>query len=95
MIEATVAAANGRGTPPPLLSLAQMCGPYHLPESGGVLDQDYRQYITMRTLHNIHDTIPRVRAMTGTKIHNMSAADKRVVKMLIDMGLWEMGLHGG
>lgn len=82
-------AARGKEPPPPLLQLAWFCGDEHLPEVGGVLDQDYatmRQMGVLRNVYRVRQAAPRY---TGKAIHDMPTDMKRMIRWLRDEGLWD------
>lgn len=70
-----------------MLELAWMCGQYHLPETGGVLDQDYKTMRLMNAARNAHAVIERARRTTGKDIHNLPAGDKQTLAALRKMGI--------
>ena len=53
-MRAAVLAARGKGEPPPMLQLAWFCGDSLLPDSGGVMDQDWITMRQMSVLANIY-----------------------------------------
>jgi hypothetical protein len=78
---------KGIETPPPLL-LAWWCGANHLPSPGGMLDQDYKTMMQMRALSNVHDAVRTSRAAIGPDIHKLPVGVKKIIKSLIDQGLY-------
>jgi hypothetical protein len=92
MIEAAVKSARGQGSSPPPLVLAFWCGDNHLPEAGGVLDQNYTTMRRMTTLRNVHNAVRDAPKYTGTKIHDMPAGMKRTIAYLREEGLWELSV---
>ena len=84
---------DSTATPPAELVLAWWCSQYNaLPESGGVMDQDYQTFARMQVLLNVHGAVTRLRSSKGEEIHNLSRADRRILKMLKDQDLLPMGL---
>lgn len=82
-------AARGQGQPPPLLQLAWFCGDSHLPDIGGVLDQDYSVMKRMGALRNIYQAKQAAPRYTGKAIHDMPVDMKRIIKWLREEGLWD------
>jgi len=74
---------------PPPLQLAMMCGDSHLPDAGGVLDQDYSLFMQMRMLRNIYDTVQAAPRYTGKRIFDMPSGMKRTIAYLRREGLWQ------
>lgn len=87
-MRAAVDAARDKGEPPPDLELAWLCGDNHLPEPGGVLDQDYKLITTMHTLRNIHRTVQRFYSLKGDDVNKYLTVDDRLLLGRIDkMGM--------
>lgn len=80
------AAKYGEPAPPPL-TLAFWCGDNHLPDVGGVLDQDYTTYKRMMSTRNVYDAIIQAKRAKGAEIHKLHPATKRTIKYLRDQGL--------
>lgn len=91
LLEAAVLAAKGKGNPPPELELAWLCGDYHLPESGGVFDQDYQLFRTMRILNNVHSAVTHLFSLSGEDINKRLSTGERLLLGNLD----KMGLLGG
>ena len=87
MIEATVQAANSLGPSPPDLLLSFWCGDSRLPDAGGVLDQDYITMQRMASLRNIYNAISRYSNALGEDIHRLSTGERRILRMVLDMGI--------
>lgn len=87
-MRAAILAARGKGQPPPMLSLAFYCGDHLLPESGGVLDQDYKTMMQMRTLSNIYYTVQQAPTYTGHDIHKIPPSMQRVISALMKRDMW-------
>jgi hypothetical protein len=66
-----------------------MCGESHLPDDGGVYDQDYATLRTMRALGNVHGLITRIIGMKGAEIHRLTESDRRLVRYLRDEGIFD------
>lgn len=82
------AARYGEPAPPPL-RLAQMCGAFHLPDAGGVHDQEFATFNAMRTLDNVYSVVQAVMNMKGKQIHQMNMHQRRVVRFLLDLGVYD------
>jgi hypothetical protein len=65
-----------------MLRLAWMCGTSHLPEPGGVIDQDYMTMRLMGTARNVHDVVSRTKRLVGDEIHNMPVGDRQTIAYL-------------
>lgn len=81
-------ARNHKKRPPPELELAFLCGENHLPDVGGILDQDYDLFTKMRFLHLIYYTVQNAPKYVGKQIHDMPSSMKRIVVMLNELRLW-------
>ncbi len=68
--------------------LAFWCGDDHLPDVGGVFDQDYKTYSQMKIARNIYDAVRTSQRAQGAEIHSLPASVKRIVKNLKDEGYW-------
>ena len=68
-----------------MLTLAWYCGDSHLPEGGGMLDQDYRTMRLMRAARNAYDVVERTKRLVGDEIHKMPTGDKRIISYLRKM----------
>lgn len=79
--------ARGNGPPPPDLTLNGWCERYSaLPQAGGVLDQDYFQLLRMSFLANVRAVLSKLGNMQGSQIHNLTEAERMILKALRDMG---------
>ncbi len=79
------AAQHGKESPPALL-LAFWCGDGHLPDAGGVYDQDYATYMRMIMARNIYNAVRTSKSAVGAQIHALPSGVKRIVKSLKDDG---------
>ena len=77
------------GEPPPSdLRLAWDCKYWNtMPEAGAYLDQDYFLLSRMRALSNVYNVVSKLRNMKGTQIHQLTDSDRKLLKMLVDLGL--------
>ena len=66
--------------------LAGWCGEHHLPDEGGMLDQDYQMLNRMKTLYQVYRTISAYRSAKGEQIHNMPPDIARTMKWLRESG---------
>lgn len=88
LIEAVVECAYGEGTPPPELKIGWQCERWHcLPEQGAYLDQDYKLMYSITALSNIYNTVQRWRNSSGKSIHSLTDGERRILRMLKDMGV--------
>lgn len=84
-----VACVDEDAPPPPELSLAWKCERWHaLPETGAVVDQDARLMFRMSALSNIYNTLTRYRNLQGEQIHTLTEQDRKLMRLLIDNGLF-------
>jgi len=81
-----IAKGKDAQTPPPL-QLAWYCGQNHLPEAGGVLDQDYTTMMQMSALSNIYNAVKGARGATGDSIHKLPAGTLSIISLLREMGI--------
>jgi hypothetical protein len=81
-----VDAARHGAEPPPALVLAFWCGDEHLPDVGGMFDQDYATYSKMITARNIYDAVRTSQRATGKTIHDLPAGVKRTMHNLKRQG---------
>lgn len=88
LIQAAVDAAIDDGPPPPELQLAWMCGEYHLPEHGGIYDQDAKTFYSMRSAENIYRVLGKMRNLKGADIHRLTDGERKLIKRLRDGGYW-------
>ena len=79
-------ADDGEGQPPSALQMAWWCGDAHLPDVGGMLDQDYRLIYEMRTLERIYNVVMRWRNLAGKNIHSLTTNERRLLRYLINEG---------
>jgi hypothetical protein len=83
-----VGVVDGEEAAPPELRLGWECERYScLPDAGGYLEQDYELMIRMSSLANIHRAYSRYRNAQGTQIHNLSMADRMILRQLKDIGV--------
>ena len=83
-----MACLNGEEPAPPELSLAMQCERWRcLPEAGAFLDQDHTLMTRMAACSNVYAVLSRYRNAKGRQIHNLSGADRRVLRLLLDMGI--------
>jgi hypothetical protein len=70
------------------LELAWQCERWHcLPDAGALYQQDAQIMYRMAVCANIYDTLTHLRNATGEQIHNLTDAERRTLRSLIDMGL--------
>lgn len=80
--------AKGKDAPtPPPLQLAWYCGQNHLPEMGGILDQDYSTMMQMTALSNIYNAVKGARGATGDAIHKLPSGTLSILASLREMGI--------
>lgn len=80
--------------PPPELVLAWDCHQYGaLPDSGGVLDQDFRLLRRMNTVQAIHSAFSIYRSASGEAIHRLPNWVGVNIAYLIENGIG-VGLSG-
>ena len=78
---------EGDGDPPPDLTLALMCRNWStLPDEGGMYDQDARVMKRMSGVLSIHNALTRWRTLTGKQIHQLTEGERKILKMLKDLG---------
>ena len=58
-----------------------------MPEQGAYLDQDYFLLARMRALSNVYNVVSKLRNMKGAQIHQLTDSDRKLLKMLVDLGL--------
>lgn len=73
-------------SPPPELTLAWLCGNNHLPDTGGMMDQDYTTITRMRKARNIYNAFYRFTYAQGEQIHQLTASERAIVRMLKEGG---------
>ena len=87
LIEAARDAVDG-GKPPPELVLAWNCERWNaLPETGGMLDQDWRLIVRMNTTQNVYNTMSHLRNLKGDQIHSLTSGERKILTYLRDEGL--------
>lgn len=69
------------------LRVAWMCGDGLLPDTGGVLDQDAGLMTKLRVCTNIYRTVTRLRSAKGADIHKLTDSERRVIRVLREMGI--------
>lgn len=77
----------GSGPLPPELRLAWLCGESHLPEQGGILDQDFVTLHRMNVYRNVHQVVKHFRSLRGAAIHTLTDDERRLIKALRKDGL--------
>ena len=60
------------------------------PEGKGLYDEIYQDLHGMSVLDNVYKTIKRLRNMYGNSIHNLTDAERRILRYLLDNKLWQM-----
>ena len=76
------------GDPPPELTLALMCQKWKtLPDAGGLHDQDARTIKQMSCVLSIYNVLQRWRTLQGKNIHQLTEGERRILRILKDMGL--------
>lgn len=74
--------------PPPELVIAWQCKKWNtLPEQGGYFDQDFVLLQRMSAVSNIYDALNKLRNSHGTAIHRLTENERKILKMLVDLGL--------
>lgn len=87
---------NSKATPPPELELAWLCGDYHLPNAGGVNDQDYTEYTRMKALKNIYRVVSKFRSLQGNAVNtDLTVNERLLLGELQEQGLLKVGLKSG
>lgn len=81
-------AATREGPPPPELQLAWMCGEHHLPDAGGIFDQDAKTIYSMRSAENIYRVLTRMRGLKGAEIHRLTDGERVLIRRLREGGYW-------
>jgi hypothetical protein len=72
-----------------MLTLAWQCERWHtLPESGGLMDQDYATMQAMSAAKNVYDIIGRLESMSGDQIHSLTDGERRLIAMLRKEGIY-------
>lgn len=65
-----------------------MCEQHNaLPESGGILEQDYQTVSRMDRLNNIYRAVARFRTARGEQIHSLTDSERVILRSLMDMGI--------
>lgn len=67
--------------------MAWLCGDNHLPEAGGMLDQDYPLVTRMAACRNIYQTLSRLRDCQGEQIHQLTRRERLIIRALREEGL--------
>lgn len=79
---------ENEGDPPPELELALMCQKWNtLPDSGGLYEQDARLIKRMSGVLAIQSVLIRWRTLQGKNIHQLTDGERKILRMLRDMGL--------
>lgn len=55
-----------------------------------MLDQDYALITKMHALSNVHSTIQYLRSLEGDQIHNLTESQRRLIKYLLDNGMFNL-----
>ncbi len=87
LIAGVVAVVDEDAQPPAPLVLAWLCGPNHLPDSGGLHDQDYNTIAMMTVARNVHNAMSRLRNAQGAQIHQLTNEERKIIRKVLDMGL--------
>lgn len=88
LIAAVVAVIDEGELPPPELRLAWSCQRWNtLPDDGGMYSQDYFLISRMNTFTSIYDAVSKLRNSKGTQIHNLTEAERKTLRYLVDLGL--------
>lgn len=88
LIAAVVGAVDSDETPPPALQIAWNCQKWNcLPDSGGYLEQDYALMKNMTISLNIYNALSRLRNAKGAQIHSLTESDRKILRVLVDLGL--------
>lgn len=73
---------------PPELDMAFMVEKYHaLPDAGGLYEQDARLMRRMSGVMNIYKALSRWRTLTGKQVHQLTEGERKILRLLKDMGL--------
>lgn len=81
--------AHDAAPPPFMLELGWQCERWHtLPDAGGILDQDHFLLKEITASVNVYNLIVRTRNLRGKQIHTLTAAERTVLKYLMDNGLY-------
>ena len=94
LVTAVSLAARGKGEPPPELTLAWFCGDHHLPDSGGIMDQDYATMSQMRASSNIYRVVKKFYTLTGEDSVKGFSPDERELLAWLDKMELLPGLNG-
>ena len=87
---------NSKAAPPPELELAWLCGDYHLPDVGGVKDQDYIEYTRMKALARIHRVVSKFRSLQGEAVNtDLTINERLLLGQLKEEGLLKVGINRG
>lgn len=79
---------DGDEPPPKELLMAWECDRWRcLPETGGYYEQDYGLMRRMTALSNVYRALSKLRNASGKQIHNLTESERRILKLLVDMGL--------
>ena len=74
--------------PPSELRLAWQCTKWHaLPDMGGIYDQDYATMLRMNYTMSIYNAVVRIRSLKGKAIHQLTDNERKILRMLMDMGI--------
>jgi hypothetical protein len=68
------------------LEIAWMCGDHHLPDSGGILDQDGFLMRKITACRNVYGTLYRMKHLKGADIHKMTDNERKIVRSLMEGG---------
>jgi hypothetical protein len=59
--------------------LALFCGDRHLPNAGGVMDQDYGLLRRMLYLRDVFNTVRKLSTLVGDEINTNLSTDERIL----------------
>lgn len=79
---------QGNGPPPDELRLAWACERWRtLPDAGGYYDQDFSLMTRMAAALNTYQALTRMYNLPGKRIHELTESERRVIRVLVDLGL--------
>ena len=86
------AAHNGQAPPPIFeLSLMGLCKTFNCTPSQ-ILDEDADMISKMMTFDNVYNAIKTARSAEGKALHNIPEGYKRIIKNLMEAGIYKGGL---
>jgi len=84
-MQAVVECITDDAPPPVELRIAWQCNRWNtLPESGGLYEQDYRTLLLMTATSNIYNAVTRMQNLKGKRIHELTEAERKVIRVLVD-----------